>query len=284
MSKTILITGSGSGYGKLIAKALSEEGHGVIATMEIVDDKSRKAADELGSTPNIEVVHIDLNNEKSISDNVGHIIHKYGAIDILINDAEVTSMGLLEATSIAQIKHILDIGLINVIRMIQAVLPDMRKNKSGIILNICCGPSLFSLPFLIPQTLSKMGIIALSEGLQAELKHEGIDCLSVLVDSCLSESFNNTLLEADLPEITETYKIESKNLIHKLKQSIYKLESTEENRQRIAYDIVNAMNMKNLSRPEHIIIDKKNEHMVRELVAKKIELKDSWLERIGIKV
>lgn len=284
MSKTILITGSGSGFGNLIAKVLSEEGHGVIATMEIRDDKRRKAADELRSTPNIEVVNLDLNNEKSISDTIHHILHKYGAIDILINSAEVTSIGLLEATSIDQIKHILDIGLFNVIRMIQAVLPDMRKNKSGIIFNICCGPSLFSLPFLIPQTLSKMGIIALSEGLQAELKNEGINCIPVLVDSCMSELADNKLLTADLPEIAEAYEIESKNVIQKLKRSIAKPEPTEEKRQRVAYDILDTLNMKNGTRPEQIIIDKKNEHTIRELLATKIELKNNWLERVGIKM
>jgi NAD(P)-dependent dehydrogenase (short-subunit alcohol dehydrogenase family) len=284
MSKTILITGSGSGYGNLIAKILSEEGHGVIASMQIIDDKSRKVADDLGSTPNIEVVEIDLNSEKSIAENVKQIVHKYGAIDILINDPEITGMGLLEATSIAQLKHIFDIGLFNVIRMIQAVLPDMRRNRSGIILNICCGPSLFSLPYLIPQTLAKTSIVALSEGLHAELKNEGIDCLSVLVDGCLSEVIANKLLDADLPEITETYKIESKNVIHKLRQSIYKHEPTQEHSQHIAYNIVNVLNMNNWTGPGQIIIDKKNEPAIRELFAKKIELQNNWLERIGMKV
>ncbi|PPK98938.1 SDR family NAD(P)-dependent oxidoreductase [Parapedobacter indicus] len=284
MSKTILITGSGSGYGKLIAKALSEEGHGVIATMEITDDKSREAADELRSTPNIEVINIDLNSEKSIAENVGKIIHKYGAIDILVNDAEVASMGLLEANSITQIKSIFDIGLFNVIRMIQAVLPDMRKNKSGTILNICCGPALFSLPFLIPQTLSKIGIIALSEGLQAELRHEGIDCFSVLVDGCLSESFNDNLVGADLPEVTETYEIASKKVLNKLKHSIYKLEPTEENRQRIVYDIINTFNMNNQTRMGQVIIDKNDDPIVRELLERRIELKNKWLEQIGMEI
>ena len=168
--------------------------------------------------------------------------------------------------------------------MIQAVLPDMRKNKSGIILNICCGPSLFSLPFLIPQTLSKISIIALSEGLKAELKNEGIDCISVLVDSCLPNSDDNKLLDADRPEIEEAYRIESKDLIHKLKQSVSKLEPTEEKRQRVINDILNALNMKSGTRPEVIIIDKKNEHTIRELFEKKIELKNNWFERTGLKV
>ncbi len=284
MSKTILITGCSSGYGNLIAKILSEEGHGVIATMEIKDDKSKKAADDLGSTPNIEVLNIDLNSEKTIAENIRQIIHKYGAIDILINDAEVTSIGLLEATSVAQLKHIFDIGLFKVIRMIQAVLPDMRKNRSGIILNICCGPSLFSLPFLIPQTLSKMSIIALSEGLNAELKSEGIDCFSVLVDGCLSESMTNMLLDADLPGIAENYKIDTENIIHKLRKSIYKHEPTGEHRQRIAYDIVEILNARNETGQGQIIIDTKNEPAIRELFDKKIELQNNWLERIDMKI
>ncbi|MBO9151529.1 SDR family NAD(P)-dependent oxidoreductase [Chitinophaga sp. GCM10012297] len=284
MSKTILITGSGSGYGNLIAKALSEEGHGVIAGMQIIDEKSRKAADDLCSIPNIEVVAIDLDNERSISESVGRIIHKYGAIDILINDAEVASFGLLEATSIAQIRQVLDIGLLSVIRMIQAVLPDMRKNKAGVILNICCGPSLFSAPFLIPQTLAKMGIMALSEGLQAELKLEGIDCLAVLIDNCLSGSINNKLFEADLPEIAGAYKIESRQVIRKVERSIREPELALEKRQDVAKDIVDLLNMKSGLRPKQLIVDKKNERTIRELFVRKIELKNKWAERAGIKL
>jgi len=278
MSKTILITGSGSGIGNLIARALSDEGHGVIAAIENIDDYGRKAADELGSTPNIEVISLDYHSEKSISDSVRRIVRKYGAIDILINSMDVTGMGPLEATSISQIKHILDIGLFSVIRMIQAVLPDMRKNKCGVILNICCGPALFSLPYLVPQTLSKMGIITLSEGLQAELEEEGIDCISVLVDSCLSEPVDK-LLNADLPKITEAYKIGSKNIIHTLKQSISERESTKEKRQQVAYDIIDILNMKKGTRPGLMVIDKKNEHIIRELMETKIKLKDNWLEQ-----
>jgi NAD(P)-dependent dehydrogenase (short-subunit alcohol dehydrogenase family) len=284
MSKTIFITSSDSGFGNLIAKALSDEGHGVIAAIEAIDDYSRKTAEELGSIPNIELINIDLNSEKSISDNVDQILRKYGSIDILINCTEVTGMGSLEATSVHQIKRILDIGLFSVIRMIQAVLPSMRKYKCGVILNICCGPSLFSLPFLIPQTLSKMGVIAVSEGLQAELKDEGIDCISVLIDSCLSESVNNKSLNADLPEIFESYKVGSHIVTDKLKQSISECESTKEMCQQVVYDILDVLNMKSGTRPASIIIDKRNEHIIRELLATKIKLQNSWLQQIGIKV
>ena len=221
MSKTILITGSDSIFGNLIAKALSDEGYGVIAAIEIKDDYSIKAANELGSIPNIEVINIDLNSEKSISDNVQYILCRYGTIDILINSTEVTGMGPLETTSISRIKHILDVGLFSVIGIIQAVLPNMRKNKCGVILNICYGPALFTLPFLVPQALSKIGVITISEGLQAELNGEGIDCIPVLIDNCLSESVDNKLLKADLPEIAESYEIEFQNVKHKLNQSTF---------------------------------------------------------------
>jgi short-subunit dehydrogenase len=281
MSKTILITASGSGFGNLIAKALSDEGHGVIAAIETKDDYSIKAANELGSIPNIEVINIDLNNEKSISDNVQYILCRYGSIDILINSKEVTGMGPLETTSISQIKHILDVGLFSVIGIIQAVLPSMRKNKCGVILNICCGPALFSLPFLVPQTLSKIGVVALSEGLQAELKGKAIDCIPVLIDSCLTGMVDDKLLNADLPEIAESYEIEFQNVMHKLKHSTSEHESAKTRCQQVVYKILDILNMKNGTRPGMIIIDKKNEHITRDLVATKIKLKNKWLERAG---
>lgn len=281
MSKTILITGSDSIFGNLIAKALSDEGYGVIAAIEIKDDYSIKAANELGSIPNIEVINIDLNSEKSISDNVQYILCRYGTIDILINSTEVTGMGPLETTSISRIKHILDVGLFSVIGIIQAVLPNMRKNKCGVILNICYGPALFTLPFLVPQALSKIGVITISEGLQAELNGEGIDCIPVLIDNCLSESVDNKLLKADLPEIAESYEIEFQNVKHKLNQSTFERESTEARHQQGAFDILEVLNMQNGTRPGMIIIDKRNEHIIHDLIATKIKLKNKWLERAG---
>lgn len=284
MSKTILITGNGTGYGNLIAKALSEEGHGVIAAVDVTDTKERRASDELRSMPNIEVVNIDLTSEKSIAENIGHIVHKYGSIDLLINDVKVAGMGLLEATSVSQIEHTFQIGLFNVIRMIKAVLPDMRKNKAGIILNICCGPALFSLPFFIPQTMSKMSIIALSEGLKTELKHEGVDCLSVLVDSCLSESFNDKLLGADIPEIARKYQFESRKMENKLKRSVYELTPTNENRQRLTNEIIDILNIKRVRRRGQIVIDKYDDSDINALLAQRNQLKNRWLERIGIEL
>jgi NAD(P)-dependent dehydrogenase (short-subunit alcohol dehydrogenase family) len=278
MSKTILITGSDSIFGNLIAKALSDEGYGVIAAIEAKGDQSINAANELGSIPNIEVIAIDLKSEKSISDNVQHILCRYGSIDILINCTEVTGLGPLETISINRIKQMLDNGLFSVIGMIRAVLPGMRKNRNGAILNVCYGPSVFSLPFLIPQTLSMMGIITLSEGLQAELKAQGIDCIPVLIDSCFSESIRNNLLNADLCEIAEFYKIEFQNVRHKLTQSVLDRESTEVSYQQVTCDILDLINMKSGTRPVSIIIDKRNVQAIRELVATKIKLKNRWLE------
>jgi len=284
MSKTILITGSGRGFGNLIAKALADQGHGVIAAIEERDDYTSKGSAELRSTPNVEIITMDLASEESIADNVQQVLSRYGPIDILINNTEIMGIGPIEATSISQIKYILDIGLFGVIRVIQAVLPDMRRNRCGVILNMCCGPSLFSLPFLIPQTLSKMGIVALSEGLQAELKDEGIECISVLVGNCVPESVNNKQLNADRTEITKAYEIKSKSFIYKLKQLFLKREPIEEKcQQSVIFDILNLLNMKNGTRPGMIAIDNENEQLIRELIATRTKLKENWLEKIGIK-
>lgn len=255
MSKTILVTGTGYGFGNLIAKSLADQGHGVIAVIDKEENYNLKMMDELKSTPNIEIINTNLTNENSLSNSVHQILHKYGSIDVLINSPEVKDTGSLEATSISHIKRILDISLFNVIRTIQAVLPSMRKNKYGTILNVCCGPSLFSLPFLIPQTLSKMGIIALSEGLQTELKYEGVDCISILIENYVLKLPDYKSLKADLPDITGAYKIESKMSLHEIQRSISEHKYAKTDYQQSLVDkILNVLTMKHGTRPGMIFI------------------------------
>jgi len=73
-------------------------------------------------------------------------------------------------------------------------------------------------------------------------------------------------------------------MLNKLKHSIYKLEPTEENRQRIVTDIINAFNMNNQTRMGQMIINKNDDPIIRELLEKRVELKNKWLEQIGMEV
>src|SRR3954471_10716937 len=111
MSKTILITGTSSGFGKLMALDLAGKGHTVIAAMRSIATKNAGIAKELGAISNIEVVEMDVTSEASVNAAVEATVKKHGQIDVLVNNAGITGFGLFEATSIDQMKNIFEVNL-----------------------------------------------------------------------------------------------------------------------------------------------------------------------------
>src|SRR6185436_784933 len=128
---------------------------------------------------NIEVVDIDITDDASVREAVEKILIKYGKIDVLINNAAVSGFGLLEGYSIDQVRKMFDVNVYSVLRMYQAVLPSMRKEKNGLVINITTGASGHTLPFMIPYIASKLVVESFTEGLQDELAAYGIENVSI---------------------------------------------------------------------------------------------------------
>ena len=108
MSKTILITGTSTGFGKLMAITLAEAGHSVIAGMREPTGKNAGVAAELAALPNVEVKELDVTSDASVSKAFTEVLAKYGQIDVLVNNAGVTGFGLLESYSIDQIRNLFE--------------------------------------------------------------------------------------------------------------------------------------------------------------------------------
>src|ERR1700709_1477122 len=94
MSKTIFITGTSTGFGKLMSITLSKAGHTVIAGMRGTRDKNKAVADELSALSNVEVVEIDITNDNSVKEAFELVLSKHGHIDVLVNNAGVAGFGL----------------------------------------------------------------------------------------------------------------------------------------------------------------------------------------------
>src|SRR5580700_2793251 len=119
MSKTIFITGTSTGFGKLTAVTLAKAGHSVIAGMRGINGRNEAAAKELAALPNIEVVEIDVTSDASVKTAFEKMLAKYGNIDVLINNAAVSGFGLLEAYSINQVKNMFEVNFFGVLRTYQ---------------------------------------------------------------------------------------------------------------------------------------------------------------------
>lgn len=280
MSKVIFITGTSSGFGKLTTITLSKAGHTVIAGMRGVSGKNKEAADELSALPNVEVVEIDVTDDKSVSNAFRQAFSKHGKIDVLVNNAGVTGFGLLEATSIEQIRKMFEVNFYGVVRTYQAVLPGMRKEKSGLIINITSGASAHTLPFMIPYLASKFGVESIVEGIQAELAQFNIENVTIQPGVYPTEMNNGskTGIGEDKPEIAAAYDPVATEMFNAIGTGLFgKMQEFDMNPQTIADGILNLVSMQDGTRPLRYPLDAIAQGTDVEFINARAEIKEKWL-------
>src|SRR5260221_3578818 len=135
MSKTILITGTSSGFGRDTAETLRRAGHTVYASMRDAEGKNREAAEALRKL-GIKTVELDVCDDSSVEAGVKTVLAEAGKIDVLVNNAGIASAGVTEAFTTEQTKAIFDTNVIGLLRVTRAVLPSMRQQHDGLIINI----------------------------------------------------------------------------------------------------------------------------------------------------
>ena len=164
MKKVILITGISSGFGKQTSELLAEKGHIVYGTV-------RK---ETGTGKLINIIKMDLTEPASIKRAVETVLQKEGKIDILINNAGMHTGGPIETSPIENIRLQIDTNFIGMVQLTKAVLPAMRKQSGGLIINFSSIGGLIGLPFQAFYSASKFAIEGFSEALRMELKQFNI--------------------------------------------------------------------------------------------------------------
>ena len=169
MSQTIFITGASSGIGKATAGLFAERGWNVAATMRNADDGA-----ELASRENVMVARLDLLDSESIRSSVDAALDRFGSIDVLLNNAGYGAYGPLEATPMEVIRRQFDVNVFGLIETIQAVLPGMRRDRSGTIVNVSSVGGRVTYPLGTLYHGSKWAVEGLSEALHYELVPFGI--------------------------------------------------------------------------------------------------------------
>jgi NADP-dependent 3-hydroxy acid dehydrogenase YdfG len=170
-----LITGTSSGFGKLTAITLANKGIKVFAGMRNIATKNAAVANELNTIKNITAIELDVANEDSVKAAIALIEKQEGKIDILVNNAGVVGMGLVEQFSNKEIQEIFNINFFGLMNVTRAVLPLMRKNKSGLVINISSGLGRITMPFNGVYGASKYAVEAVSQALRYELTMVGVD-------------------------------------------------------------------------------------------------------------
>ncbi|HAZ76973.1 MAG TPA: short-chain dehydrogenase/reductase [Enterobacteriaceae bacterium] len=158
--KTIMITGCSSGFGLETARYFLEHDWNVIATMRTPQ------RDLLPKSDRLRLLSLDVTQKQSIE----HAIEDAGDIDVLVNNAGVGMLNALEGVSPQALREVFETNTLGTIAMTQAVLPQFRQRRSGLIINITSAVTLKPLPLLAAYTASKAAVNAFTESLALELK------------------------------------------------------------------------------------------------------------------
>ena len=161
---TVLITGSSSGYGLETARRFHSEGWNVIATMRTPRD------DVLPRSDRVRVLALDVTEPASIA----AALEASGPIDVLVNNAGIGALGAFEATPMAVAREILETNTFGVMAMTQAVLPQFRERRSGVIVNVTSSVTLARMPLVAVYAASKTAIDGFTASLALELEEFGV--------------------------------------------------------------------------------------------------------------
>jgi short-subunit dehydrogenase len=189
MKKVVLVTGASAGIGKETASYLAGKGYTVYGAARRIDKMNDLLP--LG----IRTISMDVTNEDSTEAGVKQIIAAEGRIDVLINNAGFGSYGAVEDVSINDAKYQLDVNVFGAARLIKRVLPHMRNQRGGKIVNISSIGGKIATPFGGWYHASKFALEGLSDSLRNEVKQFGIDVIVIEPGGIKSEwsdiAFNN---------------------------------------------------------------------------------------------
>jgi short-subunit dehydrogenase len=165
MNKTIFITGASSGIGKATAVYFAQKGWNVAATM-----RSPEKEVELNNLSNVKLFKLDVTNNDSISNAIKEAITQFGKIDVLVNNAGYGADGVFEAMTDEVIENQFNTNVFGLMRVTRAIIPHMRANKSGVIVQIASMGGRITFPLFSIYHGTKFAVEGFTESLHYELK------------------------------------------------------------------------------------------------------------------
>jgi len=201
MSKTVLITGASTGFGRQTAETLALAGHQVFASMRDPNTKNRAHAEALRAQ-GIQTLALDVTQESSVSSAVDAVHAQAGRIDVLVNNAGVASAGVTEAFSPEQLTALFDVNVVGLHRVTRAVLPEMRRAQAGLIINVGSILGRVTFPFFGAYGASKYAVEALTDSLRYETSPFGVDVALVQPSAYPTAMYGSAALPVDTARVT----------------------------------------------------------------------------------
>ena len=200
--QVVLITGSSTGFGRLFANTLARKGHIVFATMRDPGGRNAKNASEIRALAEkhslpIYVLELDVTDDASVERAVDAAVAKAGRIDVAINNAGYVVSGLAEAVTTEQAQRLMDTNFFGPVRVNRAVLPHMRRQRSGVLMHISSAAGRVIAPSMGFYCASKFALEALAEAYSYELASQGIESVIVEPGQYETPVFGNIVTAAD---------------------------------------------------------------------------------------
>ncbi len=180
--KTVLITGTSSGFGLEAAKLFIDNGWRVVATMRT------PRADILPPSENLDILALDVTDAESIR----KAVEAAGPIDVLVNNAGIGWLNAVEGTPMDIVRDLFETNTFGTIAMTQAVLPQFRERRQGVVINVTSSVTLMPLPLLSVYTASKAAVNAFTESAALELEPFNVRMKIVLPGRAPATSFGDT--------------------------------------------------------------------------------------------
>jgi len=177
--KTVLITGGSRGLGLVMAREFAREGARLVlcARDEVELQSAQNDLETLGAE--VMTVPCDITDKQSVTQMIERVNSRFGGVDVLVNNAGIIQVGPIEVMTEEDFEHAMKVHFWGPLNTILAVLPAMRAQKSGRIVNISSIGGKVSVPHLVPYSASKFALVGLSKGLRAELMKDGIKVTTV---------------------------------------------------------------------------------------------------------
>lgn len=201
MRKTIVITGGSDGLGKSLTESLSQE-HNVII-LATNEEKLKKVAND----NNCKYKVCDVSKYSIVENTINEVVKDYGKIDVLINNAGLWIQEELDINDSERIKSVIEVNLLGMINVSKAVIPSMKQNKDGLIININSQAGINHKAERVVYNASKWGVTGFSKSLQDELAKYGIRVTDVLPGMLKTDMFNKLNITKNMANGLDTKEV-----------------------------------------------------------------------------
>ena len=193
--RVVVITGGSRGLGLVLARHLRNDGARVVLLARNREELLRAKADIDRGKNYVMAIVCDVTEREHVEHAIQSVLHYFGRIDVLINNAGVIQVGPLEQMTYGDYQHAMNVHFWGALHCTEAVLPHMRRRRSGRVVNIASIGGLVAVPHLAPYSASKFALVGYSDAVRAEVAKDGVRVTTVCPGLMRTGSAINALMK-----------------------------------------------------------------------------------------